>query len=421
MAAKIKKEEKIISPVTDDDEVEEAAPVAIQRHRIVTEYKKTVPIGDLDAAEDEGEPEPEEVEAKPERAEEPPDSMEKLLADMGASASNWVMVVDRLPNYYRDGASHTRAKFTRCGILSLTYDYLKNEEYISDIQTRWARPNKPNDFRLIVRRDGKIYRTLEVLSLEPPDPETIASVESAAPQINVNVPQSDNSLDALIKNADKLNRLREAMGWNAPSPAAAPAKTQEITTEQAVLKIANEDGSLVKQVVENIAGALRSNGGGLREEPSILEIVFKAVENNTIPAVVREIGAWFKPANVQPQPAPQPEVAEPPLDQTPASSETQQPLTIEMAMLAQIVHYCGMQSSPKAVASFTVSSAKNNPDLYPHIDMFLSMQPGEAIGFIEMLLPDAAPIVRAPHASQWILDLQAALRDEMARVESEDD
>src|SRR5262245_45075140 len=205
--------------------------IAQQRHRIVTEYTKAVPVDEtIDAdTDDENDDGSLNVEPAPNLPEDP---IEKLLREIGASTSNWTLIVDRLPNFQRDGMSHTRVKFVRCGMFVITPELLNGEAYIEEIQSKWARPGKANDFRLCVRRDAKIYCYLPVLTLEPPDAEVIAKqTANEQPQFNFNLPVQENTLDAFLKQAEKFAKLRSVFGWEPTQQQGAPAGSQPLTTE----------------------------------------------------------------------------------------------------------------------------------------------------------------------------------------------
>lgn len=439
-----KTEAKIIpdAPLLDVDA--EAPVIAQQRHRIVTEYVKAVPVDDVSDDADEAE----DYETTEQTPPIPDDPIERLLRDIGASTSNWMLVVDRLPNYQRDGMSHSRVKFVRCGMFALTPELLQGEAYIEEIQTRWARPNKANDFRLCVRRDSRIYAYLPVLTLEPPDPEVLAKVAAnEQPQFNFNLPQTADSFDSFIKQAEKMAKLRDAMGWSAPThqPAQQNPAQQPLTTEAALLHLVSADESLLDKAVGSLSKLFR-RGEDFVREIGFLDIAFEAIKNNTLPQLVREframmiegaqingqtqihpqtvsLGAVGGVADVDRQsvtqstPGIQPSSAasaEGRLAQTdsPADRPTGSGFPPEIQLLNFAVGACA-QNMPIAGAVVWINTFEDrNPSVGPFIESFLSITPNEALQWLAAVIPQAQPIAHAPHAKQWIAELQTGLRGE---------
>ena len=434
-----KSEAKIISESSALDIEGDEPVVAQQRHRIVTEYVKTVPVEDDDNNDDDDGDNAEVIEPLPD------DPIEKLLREIGASTSNWMLVVDRLPNYQRDGMSHSRVKFVRCGMFALTPELLQGEAYIEEIQTRWARPNKSNDFRLCVRRDSRIYAYLPVLTLEPPDPEVLAKVTAnETPQFNFNLPQSENSFDSFIRQAEKMARLRDAMGWGAPAqqPQQQNPAQQPLTTEAALLHLVAADESVMEKITSGLSRLFRRAEGGAREI-GLIDIAFEAIKNNTLPQLVREFrqmmfeGAQLNGqpqmaspavpvqsqaelldprghagAEIQPQSAPhlQPSVNGG-MDASgtrPTATPPQPPPEIQLLNFA--VGACAQQMPIAGAVAWINSFEDRNPGVASFIEMFLAMNPEEALQWLVAAIPQAQPIAAAPHAKQWIADLQIGLR-----------
>lgn len=423
-----KSEAKIISESSALDIEGDEPVVAQQRHRIVTEYVKTVPVEDDDNNDDDDDGDNAEV-SEP----LPDDPIEKLLREIGASTSNWMLVVDRLPNYQRDGMSHSRVKFVRCGMFALTPELLQGEAYIEEIQTRWARPNKPNDFRLCVRRDSRIYAYLPVLTLEPPDPEVLAKVTAnETPQFNFNLPQSENSFDSFIRQAEKMARLRDAMGWGAPAqqPQQQNPAQQPLTTEAALLHLVAADDSVMEKITNGLSRLFRRAEGGAREI-GLIDIAFEAIKNNTLPQLVREFrqmmieGAQLNgqtqmgAPSISHSPVERPQQPDIPHLGKETSSyvpegqgglPAQQPSPPEIQLLNFAVGACAQQMPIAGAVAWINSFEDRNPSVASFIEMFLAMNPEEALQWLVAAIPQAQPIAAAPHAKQWIADLQIGLR-----------
>lgn len=419
MAARAKKEVEKNSPAVEALEFEEETPIATQRHRIVTEYTKTIPV------EDEERDEIEEIEPAEPAVEAELDPIEALLREIGASPSTWTLVIDRLPNYQKDGAFHTRVKYSRCGTLPLTEDSLRGEGYIEEIQTRWARPGRANDFRLLVRKDNRIYCYLPVLSIEPPDPEVIAkqtAIES--PQINFQMPQGENSFDSFIKQAEKMARLREAMGWIAPQTVQNSAASNEpLTTERALLHLIAQDGDVIESFTSKLKGVLRKGDGA--REISWMDLVFEAIKSDALPKMIREAKNLITEANSNGQaqmgatqiPFTQNQQADIPTAQVPNDQATTPraangapgvaPPAIELLQFT--VTACIQRLDVKEAARRVLSFESLNPEVTPYLNAFSEMPAEAAVQWIAASVPQAASIAQMPHAKQWTEELQKAL------------
>jgi hypothetical protein len=425
-------------------EFEPDAPVAHQKHRIVTEFVKTVPVEELNTDTDEGDLD-EDINGET-AAEAIEDPIEALLREIGASQSNWLLVVDRLPNYSKDGNWSPRAKWVRCGTIPLTPDLLVGESYVEEIQTRWARPGKPNDFRLCVRRDNKIFAYLPVLTLEPPEPEVLAKIAANEQphQFNFQLPQQDNSLDSFLKQAEKLAKLKAVLGWGEPAQQAQqnPA-AQPLTTEAALLHIVSADESLLEKAVGGLSKLFR-RGVDEAREVGLMDIAFEAIKNNTLPQLVREFRAMMVEgaqlngqAQIHPQNIPMdpsggmanahgqgvtqgPPGIRPPSDAgagiglaqpgSPADRPAGSGVPPEIQLLQFAITACAQQMPIAAAVTWINSHEDAHPGINRFIDMFLAMTPEEALQWFAAAVPQAQPLANAPHAKQWIADLQAGLR-----------
>lgn len=434
-----KSAEKIISETPAFDMETEEPLLAQQRHRIVTEYVKTVPVNDDDDDDDNDNDDLIDNDGKAETSPPTPeDPMEVLLREIGASQSNWTLVVDRLPNYQRDGASHARVRFIRCGTFQLTPEILQGEAYIEEIQTRWARPGKANDFRLCVRRDGRIHSHLPVLTLEPPEPDVLAkAIANEQPPFNF-THQPDNSLDAFLKQAEKFAKLRAVLGWDPPAQQTAQQNItqQPLTTEAALLHLVSSDESLMEKAVNGLSKLFRRTDDGAREI-GLIDIAFEAIKNNTLPQLVREFRAMIRDggqSNGPPQtPAPalpqqnvldaasqgsQPDQGghnahtQTQPQSPPSNAQTSDPLPPHIQLLNFAISSCANNAPIKATAQWIDSFESLNPGVRPYTEMFLTMTPAEALQWLAQAAPQTQPITNAPHVHKWVAELQQALSEE---------
>jgi hypothetical protein len=418
---------------------------AQQVHRIVTTFQKNVPIEEALAEDDDSTLEDEE----PETEEEGPlDPIQQMLADLnvGEHSHSWTMIVERLPNYEKDGRYDVMAKRINCGTRPVTPDF------VEDIRREFARPYKPNHFRLTIKRDGKIYAHWpEALSLEPPPYDEIAAYEAKAqaaapPAITINNPGQPQSFKQVLDQFKQLAELRAVLfpdlAQQTQQQQSAPAQAQQLTTEAALLHLVSADESLMDKVTSGLSRLIRRAEDGAREI-GLMDIAFEAIKNNTLPQLVREFRAMMvegaqlngqaqmvqtpMPTHHNAQPAAlasqNTDGQRPAVGRTP-NQATQEAMPVHPAQPGQVaippeiqilnfaVTACAQQAPIAGAVAWVNGFEDRNPSVANFIEMFLAITPDEALQWLTMAIPQAQPIATAPHAKQWIADLQTGLRGE---------
>jgi hypothetical protein len=410
-----------------EEPAENSGPTAKKQHRIVTTYTEEVPIDTLDQPEQEPDGEPEEYQEAEQpvflpsqffiEPEEDPDPIAAMMRDLQVAkrSHSWTVVIERLPNYERDSRWDVGARRVNCGTRSVTPDFLE------EIRREFARPGRPNHFRLTIKRDGKIHANWpEVVSLEPPPLEDIlaedAKLQAVAPP---SLPFSDphRNFKQLIEQMKQLAELRSVLFPDAPAPLANPAAGL-MTEEAALLKLLSADGSVVEQITRRLSRRLFAEGPA---EESPWAAVLTAALNNA-PIILDRLG--FRPGGLAGPPAavegpqavpareplasPAPP-AGPPLVQAANPEPGPSP---ELFLLSRVLQYCADQVPAAGAAAWVDSFASQNPGVAPMVDLFVSMSPGDCLSFLKTYFPNAAPIVEAAHAPGWITALQAALTEQ---------
>lgn len=416
--------------------VENGIPVARQVHRVTTTYTKTVPVDEIETKPD-PEPEPELVEYHaPDDAEDdymespvlPPyrqpsqveteehytDAIGEMLRDLQVEKRqySWTMIVERLPAFEKDGRHDAGARRINCGTRPMSVDF------IEDIRSQFARPNKANHFRVLIKKNGKIHAHWpEVISLEPPPPEVIAEVDRTAPTTASPAPYipTPPGFSETIEQLKELAKLRtvlfpEVSGGvvNPPAP---------LTEEAALLKLITSNSDVIGQFSEKISKRLFG-----APEPSDADswgpVIKSALDNG--PAIIQQIFAGLRdmrqPAPMQmvegPGGFPAPPPVPPPPPPPPAPIAPERGPSPEIALLGTVIQYRQADAPAAAAATFADSFAAQHPEVNPLIDSFLEMSPADCLSFLESFFPQAAPVLRREGSSEWIEQLQKALSTE---------
>lgn len=414
---------KKISDNTEEQITPESAgpPVARQTHTIVTKYQKEIPVDQIEPSQEietiESE-DPEQVEyieypaPRIETSDDAPpayqDAIGEMLRDLQVERRqfSWVMVVERLPKFEKDGRHDVGATRINCGTRPMSPDF------IEEIRAQFARPNKSNHFRVTIKRNGKIYAHWpEVISLEPPPPEVIAEIDRTTVQPSaaaVAASITPPGFSETIEHIKALAKLRNVLFPEVANASASPV----LSEEAALLKLVTANPGTLDQLSEKLGKRLF--GESSEPSDSWLPIVKSAIDNG--PSIIAQIFAGIQslrspeiaaaPAGSQFAPPPSVSTAPPPA--TPPAPAPPP----EMVLLNSVIQYLQANAPAAAAAAYVDGFGAQNPTVEPMIDSFLSMSPDECLQFMNQFFPAAGPILTRPGAAEWIAGLQAALKQE---------
>ncbi len=330
-------------------------------------------------------------------------ALENTLDDfLDNSSAGYTLRIYRLPslskNYVR-GINSTRREF--CEAVALTPDYL---QYIKET---WG----AGTYQLELRdENNKIVRRRPV-SIAAPLIDRGPAVTRSAVENPAAAPADPFAEIERVFGLMKKFQMIGAMQNPAPAP------VEEMTPERALLTLASANDDLVKRAADSLTGLLFRDGERL-SEPSITEIIFEAVKRDTLPRMVSEIVAAFRPGPAIINTAAPDDYVAFKAPATEAAPMMQAPAA-EMILLSEIVRLCNFQAAPPAVASFVDSFISQHPEVKPYIDMFISMPLADAKSFVKSAIPAADAILNMPHADAWITALQTEL-DALYPMESEE-
>jgi len=416
---KVSEPEIISESATENFPENSPPPVARQHHRVVTTYEKTIPLGEIESAPAEEEEQLIEYFAPPMEIPENADPIAEMFRDLQIEkrSHSWTMVIERLPNFDKDSRFDTGAKRVNCGTRPVTPDF------IEEIRREFARPGRSNHFRVLIKRDGRIFAHWpEALSLEPPPVEEIIAEEarqtgtaSPAP-FSFGAPDPSKQFKQMVDQIRQLAELRSVL-----FPDQIPARVENpapLTEEAALLKLLAADSDVVDRVSRQISKRLFSNNA----EPETSWPAVLAAGLQYLPTILQQLG--FRPPEQTAAVNPGPQLVPPRESAAPLSPPPPGPPppaengpTPELVLLGRVLQYCADQIPPEGAAAWVDGFASQNPSVSPLIELFLAMSAPDCLAFLRSYFPAAAGIVEAPHAPGWIRQLQAALTAEPDQAE----
>lgn len=444
----------------DPAEPEVEPGFAKQTHRVTTVFTDTVPRDSLSSVATETEEDTEEEVIEDDVEEFDPVRLYCQMKGFDTGEGRYTMIVERLPNFDKDGRFDAGAKRINCGVRPFQFG-----DFEELIRREFARPGRVNAFRITLkhtamhpdpRLKGRIAGQLpEAIVLEPPPPDVIAQEEAknqAQPTVNVyGMPQqAAPSTASLLKQFKELAEFQTALmpPWmrefdptamiqQQQQQQASANPTPQSKAAQLIDLIADEE--LMEGVTSKFKRALRGTGGGNdAPEHGWMDLLYMAIEKDTLPKLIQTVASMGGMRNGQ-APMDPPQV---PLQQAGNSGERANdaasqgehqgiaqtiPVPLErtddqrmvspnpppeIVLLNNVVHHCSLQAAPTASAAWINGFADLNPSVEPAIEMFLTMPPEQAQAYLLASFPDAAPVINAPHTRGWIAELQAALQPE---------
>lgn len=380
-------------------------PIAEETHRVVRTWKKKVLV----------EPQIIEVAGSDEEFtnEKSLDPLDEFLAEVGATSSETVsMTIWRLPNYWKDSNASPSAE--KICLDTLTWD---RDTYVKTIQERFVRRTKHNDFLIAIRRNGRIRAYLPILRLEadqpePADAETAQENDVISPGV-VRDPVQD--FDKMVRN---MKRWNESLGivTGMQAQPTAPPEPPEISTDQALLKLATEDPETLARIRDRIFG--RDNPGSEPESvwtPLIKEIAPAA------PLILQALLQWLMgqaQTNAAPTPPGQIQIMSPPVipPAEPSPPPPAQPAASTVnayhQILGRMLQAIELGITPQFIANEIQSAWQQDATLAPLLDSVLTMPPPELLQGLASLSLEAKRVCELPTALDWLTELQSQFAEE---------
>lgn len=394
-----------VSVVDLPAEVEKPVLVT-ERHRVVREWSESKPV---DAVDDDDVDDDDDIEAAVEEAVEL-DPIALVAQEMASSQHNWTLRVDRLPEYETTGKSGVGfRKF--CGFLPIpSAEWLRDQCYLEEIQSRWARPGECNSFAICIRKGSIIFRYLPVVSVEPAPNNSLPGINGLPVDANgstINVygnPQNPADLmETFTKQFTTFQKLQAAMlpPWvknldpTALMQSQAPASTTPNTTEGALMTLLNSDDELLNQAVSKLRKVFRGDGAAA-EEKGPWDAVVALITSPTLPQTISMLAQQFRvaqPVNGHAQPEAPPQI---PLD-----------VQAQQRLLAALTNAMRLNINPEEALPAIDGFLALFPEQRQVIEQLLSAEPAQLLGALPQFFPPAAEVVGLPHAAEWVGKLKA--------------
>lgn len=347
-------------------------PVVItERHRVVREWSENKPVGDDDETFDDDD----DIETAVEEVVEL-DPIALVAQEMASSQHNWTLRVDRLPEYETTGKSGVGfRKF--CGFLPIpSAEWLRDQCYLEEIQSRWARAGECNSFAICIRKGSVIFRYLPIVSVEPAPNNSLPGinglpVDANGSTINVygNHQNPTDLMEAFTKQFGAFQKLQAAM---------LPPWVKNL-----------DPAALMQPPAANPAPAT--------EEKGPWDAVVALLTSPTLPQTISTLAQQFR-APVANGHAPEQPQQPPPL---PPDVVAQQRL---LAVLTNAMRL-------NADAATVLPALDGFTELFPEhrgmIEQFFNTGTPELLAALPQFFPPAAEAVSLPHAAEWVDKLKA--------------
>lgn len=382
--------------------------VVTERHRVVREWLENKAVADDGEAFDDDE---DDIEAAVEEVVEL-DPIALVAQEMASSQHNWTLRVDRLPEYETTGKSGVGfRKF--CGFLPIpSAEWLRDQCYLEEIQSRWARAGECNSFAICIRKGSVIFRYLPIVSVEPAPNNSLPGinglpVDANGSTINVygNHQNPTDLMEAFTKQFGAFQKLQAAMlpPWvknldptalmQPPTANPAPA-----TTEGALLTLLNSEDELVSQAVGKLKKLFRGDGASI-EEKGPWDAVVALLTSPTLPQTISTLAQQFRAPQQHQATGNQPPDTPPPMPPD---------VVAQQRLLAVLTNALRLNSDVATVLPALDGFTELFPEHRGMIEQFLTAETQQLLGALPQFFPPSAEVVGLPHATEWIDKLKVS-------------
>lgn len=361
------------------------------------EYGEPEPVVEIDEEDEEEDDANDLIVAQAAPPDQDEERMRQVLEQMGAETANWQLAVFRLKNYERDESTGVKARVF-AGNISVTAEMLAEGHHLEAIQQRWGRPGITSYFFAVLKKNGKNFRYLPVISIEGPDAPTAVNPASApAPMAQAS---ADDSFDTLLRQARKISQLREMLAPSQP----APEPQQNVSDEEHFLRFAMRDPDTRAKIVGKYLG--EGAGEAVRESSDWLRMAEKALDN--LPLIVQTISSLIaRPATTEAAPN--------------SATPARQPVAVPEPLM-RLIEAMRENRDETEVAQEIFIFAKENRQFMPVLQAVATDAPHAVLLRLSTALPQFAAAFAMPHAFDWLANVQDALNslfEQQAETESQ--
>jgi len=372
--------------------LEAEKPVVVtERHRVVREWSENKPVDAADVIEDEED----DIESAVEEVVEL-DPIALVAQEMASSQHNWTLRVDRLPEYETTGKSGVGfRKF--CGFLPIpSAEWLRDQCYLEEIQSRWARPGECNSFAICIRKGSIIFRYLPIVSVEPAPNSSLPGINGLPVDANgstINVygnPQNPTeAMEAHFALMNKYVGFAQKLNSTFQQPQQPVFQQQPINKKALLFEALVEDDPMlgdVKLLARKFLGEATNDG------PNIWSFLSNVINSPMVTGIAQRVLA-AQPANGHAQPEAPPQI---PLD-----------VQAQQRLLAALTNAMRLNINPEEALPAIDGFLALFPEQRQVIEQLLSAEPAQLLGALPQFFPPAAEVVGLPHAAEWVGKLKA--------------
>lgn len=401
MARQKKTENEI--PLAETEVQKPALKEVTAKHTITYQEPFKIPVAEPESEEPE-DAETDEVETEDDEAERksrplsPRARLREKLSRLGVGSQALKLRIDRLPQYEINGQSGINAEKDYIRTTQCTEAFFDGDDYLEHIRSVAG----PGTYWLTLRGGKSVVAQWQERIGGPPL-QAPGAVENPTVETYVPAPQVDG-FTALLKQAKQFAELQKLFAPQAGNPSQIVTNGEAPTAEQALLTLMNADNAVVDTVASKLKGLFRSNNGGGEPERSWLDVLYIAIEKDTLPKLINQFLPMAQPRQqsapvhqpvVQPEPIPQ---------QQPVPAFTDAYQRVIQILLGTMAANGDIEPVLRIIDGFV--------DLYPEhgptIDGFVNTPTEMLLPGLAQISPQAAEIVALPHAKEWIEKLKAA-------------
>jgi hypothetical protein len=214
---------------------------------------------------------------------------------------------------------------------------------------------------------------------------------------------------SLVEQVQEAKELLAAIAPR-PNPTPTPAtQPQELSTEQALLKLISEDPLTLSTVKERLLGSDEEEGGVVA---TIVKHFAPAV-SQALPTLATALLAYVTGHSPQQQAGPEQTAAPAPLS-TPHDAAQPMPPDVQAynEVLALLLRTMQTGGDPAIVAGAIDGFVTSFPQYQALFDSLIQSPAGEVCALLAQAAPQAAGILQTPQAALWVTRLQACFAPE---------
>lgn len=317
--------------------------------------------------------------------------LREKLAKLGVTNQALKLRIDRLPNYDINGQSGINAEKDYIRTTACTEAFFDSDDYLEHIRSIAG----PGTYWLTLRGGKSIVAQWQ--ERIGGAPQALPSAENPSVEVYAPAIAPVDPMASLLKQAKQFSELRKLLAPESEHTSRVAANSDAPTTEQALLTLMNADSGIVDTVASKLRGLLRGNNGSSESERSWVDVLYVAIERDTLPKLINQFTAQFR--------APQDQATGNQLSDSPPP--TPPDVLAQQRLLAVLTNALRFNSDVATVLPALDGFTKLFPEHREMIEQFMDAETNNLLAALPGFFPPAAEVVQLPHAAEWIGKLKA--------------